>query len=123
LGDHKRAQYPPGPWVFADINGEPLRKDYFVRNVFHPLLTKAGIERVRFHDLRHTSATLSLSNGDNVKIIAERLGHSSAKMTLDTYAHAVPTLQRESAERMDTLLNGIWNTRWNTSNRGEVKTG
>jgi integrase len=114
LRDHKRAQYPLGPWVFADINGEPLRKDYFVRNVFHPLLTKAAIEKIRFHDLRHTSATLSLSNGDNVKIVAERLGHSSPKMTLDTYAHAVPTLQRESAERMDTLLNAIGDTRGDT---------
>jgi integrase len=96
--------------VFADINGEPLQKDYFVRNVFHPLLAKAGIERIRFHDLRHTSATLSLSNGDNVKVVAERLGHSSPEMTLDVYAHAVPTLQRESAEKMDTLLNAMVDT-------------
>ena len=58
----------------------------------------------RKDSLRHTSATLSLSSGDNVKVVAERLGHSSAKMTLDVYAHAVPTLQRESAERMDALL-------------------
>lgn len=110
MREHKRAQYPLGPWVFADINGEPLRKDYFVRTVFHPLLKKAGIEKIRFHDLRHTSATLSLSNGDNVKVVAERLGHSSPKMTLDVYAHAVPTLQRESAVRMDTLLNSMVDT-------------
>lgn len=104
MREHKKQQYPLGPWVFTDINGEPIQKDYFVRNTFLPLLKKAGIGRIRFYDLRHTSATLSLSNGDNVKIVAERLGHSSAKMTLDVYAHAVPTLQRESAERMDTLL-------------------
>jgi len=114
LRDHQRSQYPLGPWAFADINGEPLRKDNFVRTVFHPLLKKAGIGRIRFHDLRHTSATLSLSNGDNVKIVAERLGHSSPKMTLDVYAHSVPTLQRESAERMETLYNGIWHTSWHT---------
>lgn len=121
LREHKRLQYPLGPWVFTDINGETLRKDYFVRTVFHPLLKKAGIERIRFHDLRHTSATLSLSNGDNVKIVAERLGHSSPKMTLDVYAHAVPTLQKESAERMDTLLNAIWDTSGDTRHLEEVK--
>jgi len=110
LRQHKREQYPLGPWVFTDINGEPLRKDNFVRSVFHPQLAKAGIERIRFHDLRHTSATLSLANGDNVKVVAEKLGHSSPKMTLDVYTHAVPTLQRESAERMDTLLNSNMDT-------------
>ena len=81
-----------------------------MRNVFHPFLKKAGVEKIRFHDLRHTSATLSLSNGDNAKAVAERLGHSSPKMTLDVYAHAVPTLQRESAEKMDTLLDAIGDT-------------
>jgi integrase len=104
--EHKRARYPLGPWVFADINGEPLRKDYVVRTV-------------RFHDLRHTSAMLALANGDNVKIVAERLGHSSPKMTLDVYTHAVPTLQRESAKMMDTLSNG----NWHTSGSRELKTG
>ena len=123
LREHKRMQYPLGPWVFTDINGETLRKDYFVRTVFHPLLAKAGLDRIRFHDLRHTSATLALSNGDNVKIVAERLGHSSPKMTLDVYTHAVPTLQRESAERMDTLLNGIGDTSGDTRASREVKTG
>lgn len=109
--------------MFADINGEPLNKDRFVRTVFHPILTKAGVPKIRFHDLRHTSATLSLSNGDNVKIVAERLGHSSPKMTLDVYARAVPTLQRESAEKMDGVLNSNWYTSWYTSGSEEVKTG
>lgn len=79
-------------------------KDEFVRKVFQPLLKEAEIERIRFHDLRHTSATLGLSAGDNVKVVAERLGHSSAKMTLDVCAKAVPTLQRESAKRMGAFL-------------------
>ena len=57
-----------------------------------------------FHDLRHTSATHELANGGNVKVVAERLGHSSAKMTLDVYAHAVPTLQKESAKKMAELF-------------------
>ena len=107
LREHKKHQRPLGPWVFADINGEPLSKDKFVRTVFHPLLAAAKVKRIRFHDLRHTSATLALSNGDNVKVVSERLGHSSAKMTLDVYAKAVPTLQRASAARMGSVLFGF----------------
>jgi len=118
LQQHKRVQYPLGPWVFTDINGEPLRKDNFVRTVFHPLLTRAGIPRIRFHDLRHTSATLALSSGVNVKIVAEQLGHSSPKMTLDVYAHAVPTLQRESAEKMDSILSIVDTSSGHVSNAG-----
>jgi integrase len=93
--------------VFTDINSEPLRKDHFVRSVLKPLLKEAGIGYIRFHDLRHTNATLSLANGDNVKVVSERLGHSSAKMTPDVYAKAIPTLQRESAKALDGIL-GIY---------------
>lgn len=100
---HQRRQ-TAGPWVFTDRNGEPLEKDRFVRGVFHPLLKEAGIDRIRFHDLRHTSATLALASGINVKIVSERLGHSSAKMTLDVYTRAVPTLQKEAASRMESLI-------------------
>jgi integrase len=78
------------------------------------LLEKAGIERIRFHDLRHTSATLALSNGDNVKVVSERLGHASAKMTLDVYVKAIPTLQREAATKMDSLLLANGGTSWRT---------
>jgi len=100
---HKRRQ-AAGPWVFTDRNGEPLEKDRFVRGVFHPLLKEAGIDRIRFHDLRHTSATLALASGINVKIVSERLGHSSAKMTLDVYTRAIPTLQKEAASLMESMI-------------------
>ena len=105
---HKRRQ-SGGPWVFTDINGEPLEKDRFVRGVFHPLLKEAGIDRIRFHDLRHTSATLALASGINVKIVSERLGHSSSKMTLDVYTRTMPTLQKEGAladGKLDRLICG-----------------
>lgn len=105
LLQHKRHQ-PDGPWIFVDRDGEPLAKDRFVRGVFHPLLKKAGIGRIRFHDLRHTSATLALSSGINVKVVSERLGHSSTQMTLDVYTRALPTLQREAASQMESLIRG-----------------
>jgi len=105
LLQHKHRQ-PDGPWVFVDRDGEPLAKDRFVRGVFQPLLKEAGIGRIRFHDLRHTSATLALSSGINVKVVSERLGHSSAQMTLDVYTRALPTLQREAASQMESLIKG-----------------
>ena len=104
LKEHKRTQYPLSPWVFSDTNGSPTRKDNFGYRVFRPLVKKAKIEKLRFHDLRHSSATLGLAAGENIKVVQERLGHSSAKMTLDVYAKAVPTLQREAAIRMDSIL-------------------
>ena len=78
---------------------------FFTRSLSKPGLREAVFTTYDIHR-RHSRCP----NGDNVKIVAERLGHSSAKMTLDTYAHAVPTLQRGSAERMDTLLNAIVDT-------------
>jgi integrase len=104
LRELQREQHQQSIWVFTDANGQPLKKDRFVRGVFHPLLRNAGIPRIRFHDLRHTSATLALSSGVNVKVISERLGHSSAKMTLDVYARAMPTLQREAADRLESII-------------------
>jgi integrase len=104
LRELKQRQSPQSIWVFTDPRGEPLEKNRFVRGVFHPLLRQAGIQRIRFHDLRHTCATLALSSGVNVKVISERLGHSSAKMTLDVYARALPTLQREAAERLEAVI-------------------
>ena len=106
LLDAHRERKASETWIFTDTAGEPLDKDRFVRGVFLPLLKRAGVRRIRFHDLRHTSATLALSSGVNVKVVSERLGHSSAKMTLDVYTRAVPTLQRDAAALMEQLVSG-----------------
>jgi integrase len=103
LIEHRRLS-PDSLWVFADRHGHPLEKDRFVRGIFHPLLKRAGIRQIRFHDLRHTSATLALASGVNVKVVSERLGHSSAQMTLDVYTRALPTLQRDAAALMERLM-------------------
>ncbi len=76
----------------------------FAFRIFKPIVKKAKSGHIRFHDLRHSSATLSLAAGENIKVVQERLGHASAKMTLDVYAKAVPTSQREAAFRMDSVL-------------------
>jgi len=67
-------------------------------------LRKAGLPECRFHDLRHTSATLLLAEGVHPKVVQERLGHSQISVTLDTYSHVLPTRQAEAAGKFDDML-------------------
>lgn len=64
----------------------------------------ANVPKIRFHDLRHTNATLLLSQGVNIKVISERLGHSNIKVTLDTYSHVLSTMQEEVVRKLDEIL-------------------
>ncbi|MEH7108786.1 tyrosine-type recombinase/integrase [Bacillus sp. JJ1764] len=75
-----------------------------VRRTFKRLLSQAEVKSIRFHDLRHTHATLLLSEGVNVKVISERLGHSNIKITLDTYSHILPTMQQEAVDKLNDLI-------------------
>jgi integrase len=77
-----------------------------MRRSFRPLLRRAGVPTIRFHDLRHTAATLLLSQGVHPKVVQERLGHSQIAITLDTYSHVLPSMQRDAADRLDSLLLG-----------------
>ena len=70
-----------------------------------PLLQEAGLPRsVRFHDLRHTCATLLLSKNVNPKIVQELLGHANISQTMDTYSHMLPDMQERAASAMDDIL-------------------
>ena len=71
---------------------------------YHRVLDRGGRPRVRFHDVRHTAATLMLSRGIHPKIASEMLGHSSIAITLDLYSHVTETLQREAARAVDAAL-------------------
>ncbi len=76
------------------------------------LLPKAGIsQEVRFHDLRHTHATWLLASGVNVKVVSERLGHSNIRITLDTYAHVLKTMQTAAVEKLDAIYLGKESTK------------
>ena len=70
----------------------------------HRILDHAGCDRVRFHDLRHTFATLALQNGVDVKTVSGMLGHFSAGFTLDTYAHVTTAAQKEAARTIEKVL-------------------
>lgn len=74
--------------------------------VFHKTLERAGLPRLNFHGLRHTCASLLLSQGTHMKVVQELLGHTDFYITMNTYSHVVEDLQREAANRMDGLLEG-----------------
>jgi integrase len=108
LWKHKKRMLAEGfaaaTWVFCNSQGGPLRKTHFHRNEFKPMLKRAKLPSIRFHDLRHTSATLLLSAGVHPKVVQERLGHSQISITLDTYSHVLPTMQVEAAGKLNRLL-------------------
>jgi integrase len=77
-----------------------------VTKAFAALLDRAGLPRVRFHDCRHSAATLLLAQGVSARVVMDLLGHSTIGMTLGTYSHVLPDMQREAADRMDAVLGG-----------------
>jgi integrase len=81
-----------------------LRRSNLLRRSFFVILKRAGLPRIRFHDLRHTAASLLLMLGENPKDVQERLGHTRVEVTLNTYPHVLPTMQKEAAQRLDKLL-------------------
>ena len=73
---------------------------------FLPLLEKAGLPTIRFHNLRHTAATLMMGKGVHPKVMSEMLGHSQVSITLDLYSHVTPTMQQQATEALDEVLSG-----------------
>jgi integrase len=81
---------------------------YNVKNrYFHKCLTKAGLRRIRFHDLRHTFASLLIQNGESLAYVKDQLGHASIKMTVDVYGHLVPGANREAVNRLPGLNSAV----------------
>jgi integrase len=79
--------------VFTDQWRQPLHGRHITERRLSAVLRKADLRRIRFHDLRHTAATLMLLQGVNPKVVSEMLGHTTVEMTLDTYSHVLPTMQ------------------------------
>ena len=90
-------------YVFPSSTGDPISPDS-VNKMLHRVLKRAGLPSIRFHDLRHTFATLALQNGVDIKTVSGMLGHFSAGFTLDTYAHVTTSAQKEAARTMGNVL-------------------
>ena len=89
--------------IFPSTLGTPLDPRNLFRD-FKAILEQANLPDIRFHDLRHTAATLMLQQDVHPKVVQERLGHSDISLTLNTYSHVLPNIQEEAAEKLDQLL-------------------
>ncbi len=86
--------------VFCTHRGGPLEATNFVKQSFLPLLKAADLPRIRFHDLRHTAATIAIAKGAPIKAVSIMLGHASVSITLDVYSHVVPSMQEALVKTM-----------------------
>jgi integrase len=89
--------------VFATPDGRPIHPNTLARG-FTRLVNRAEVGKIRFHDLRHTSATLLLASGEHPKVVQERLGHASISETLDRYSHVSADMQQRAAARFDAMF-------------------
>jgi len=113
LREHEKRQVAEKLWagskwqesglVFANRVGQPTQARRVIEQ-FHDALAQAGLRRMRFHDLRHSCATLLLVQGVSPRVVMEVLGHSEIALTMNAYSHVVPELQREAAKRMQAIL-------------------
>ena len=102
VAEHQK--YPNNPWMFpSPKTGEMYHPDSVV-NIHKKILKDAGLEHLRFHDLRHTFATLALQNGVDVKTVSSMLGHFDAGFTLRTYTHVTRQMQESAAEKMGDFM-------------------
>jgi integrase len=92
--------------VFATNKGTPLDAQNIVNRHFKPLLRRAGLPDIRWHDLRHACATLLLSRGTHPTYVQKLLGHASVQLTLDRYSHWMPSMGMHTAGAMDDALEG-----------------
>lgn len=96
--------YADKGFVFAKDSGDPIQMNNFGQRSFPALMKKAGVKKIRFHDLRHTCATLLMEGDTHPKVVQERLGHANIAMTLDRYSHVTPTMQRGAAQLLGNAL-------------------
>src|SRR5215210_773374 len=90
--------------IFANRLGRPLSSQNVMARNFRPLLRRLGLPPIRFHDLRHTAATLLLGAGVHPKIVSEMLGHTSVGVTLDLYSHVTPVMHEVAVQELGRLL-------------------
>ncbi len=92
-------------YVFTIEDGTPVHPER-IKTFFDRLVEAVGVPKIRFHDLRHTSATLALAAGIHPKVVSERLGHASIAITLDLYSHVTPSMQSDAADKLGAVIFG-----------------
>lgn len=107
--------------VFANESGHPLREHNLIVRHFKPILDRAKLPKeIRLYDLRHSCATILFEQGENPKVVAERLGHSSTAITLDIYSHVAPTMQENASAK---IANEMYGKQKSHSSHTKRKTG
>ena len=100
----EHALHPDNPYLFPSPATGDMYSPETVARIHKRILKDAGLEDCRFHDLRHTFATLALQNGVDIKTLSRTLGHYSPGFTLETYTHVTKRMQEEAAEKMGQFL-------------------
>jgi integrase len=93
-------------FVFVRENGRLLDPNDLRRQILYPALDAADVRRVRFHDLRHTFASMLIAQGEGLPYIRDQLGHFSIQMTVDIYGHLVPGTNRAAVDKLDDAPSG-----------------
>ena len=107
LREHQLASVFSGEDELVFTNtGRPLDGGNIVRREFKPALRRAGLPQIRFHDLRHSFASLLIAQGEHPKYISEQLGHASVQITLDRYGHLMPQSYGHAGDRLEQTLFG-----------------
>jgi integrase len=104
-----------GDLVFPSPGGTILDPDNLYHRYFQPVLTKAGLRKIRFHDLRHTFGSLLIQSGAPIVYVKEQMGHSSIQVTVDTYGHLIPGANVSFVDRLDSTAEPNAGTSWEQS--------
>ncbi len=96
----------PHDLIFPNLDGRPMSYWNLMARGFHPALKRAGIRRIRFHDLRHTFASLMISNGEDIVRVSRLMGHANASFTFNTYCHMLPRRRDPIGDRLASLVFG-----------------
>jgi integrase len=94
----------PSEWVFTNGVGGFINVNNWRRRVFNKALKKAGLRRIRIHDLRHTYASLLIQAGESLAYVRDQLGHHSIKVTVDIYGHLAPEGNKQAVDKLDDVL-------------------
>lgn len=97
----RRGWGPPPEWLFYNKAGNLIDINHLRKRVFYKILEKAGLRKIRIHDMRHTYATLRIQSGHNIADVSKQLGHHSINITVDTYYHWIPGTNKSEVDQLD----------------------